>query len=154
MAAVQRTRVPPSAQGSGHIVNTASGAALAPRPGMTPYAMTKHAVVGLSVSLRAEAELHGVKVSAVCPGYIATNIQKNTRFVKLDGEKLMEKVPIKPLTADQCAKITLAGTRKNKAIIPVSRMVWLDWFLFRLSPGLSLRTARWRSKQFEAHRKH
>ena len=35
-------------QGHGHIVNTASGAGLAPPPFVTPYAMTKHAVVGLS----------------------------------------------------------------------------------------------------------
>jgi len=42
-------------QGSGHIVNTASLAGLLPSPGATPYAMAKHGVVGLSLSLRAEA---------------------------------------------------------------------------------------------------
>ena len=39
-------------QGYGHIVNTASLAGLLPFPFGVPYAMTKHAVVGLSVSLR------------------------------------------------------------------------------------------------------
>ena len=34
-------------QGSGHIVNTASMAGIAPTPGVTAYAMTKHGVVGL-----------------------------------------------------------------------------------------------------------
>src|SRR5437763_50829 len=38
-------------QGFGHIVNTASLAGLLPFPFGVPYAMTKHAVVGLSVSL-------------------------------------------------------------------------------------------------------
>src|SRR6185312_3626412 len=42
-------------QRSGHIVNTASVAGLIPAPGATAYAMTKHAVVGLSLSLRGEA---------------------------------------------------------------------------------------------------
>jgi len=39
-------------QGFGHIVNTASMAGLIPTPGCTGYAATKHAVVGLSESLR------------------------------------------------------------------------------------------------------
>jgi len=60
------------AQRSGHIVNTASLAGLLPAPGLTPYAMTKHAVVGLSLSLRAEAAAYGVRVTAVCPGFVDT----------------------------------------------------------------------------------
>ena len=42
-------------QRSGHIVNTASAAGLGPTPGFTAYAATKHAIVGLSTSLRGEA---------------------------------------------------------------------------------------------------
>src|SRR4029077_5666515 len=55
-----------------HIENTASLAGLVPAPLMAPYAMTKHAVVGLSLSLRAEAASHGVRVTAVCPGVVDT----------------------------------------------------------------------------------
>jgi NADP-dependent 3-hydroxy acid dehydrogenase YdfG len=47
-------------QGHGHIVNTASLAGLLPYPTNLPYATTKHAVVGLSLSLRAEAADLGV----------------------------------------------------------------------------------------------
>ncbi|HSG88643.1 MAG TPA: SDR family oxidoreductase [Pseudomonadales bacterium] len=67
------------AQGSGHIVNTASVAGLIPTPGFTAYGMTKHAVVGLSVSLRPEAERYGVKVSAVCPGVINSNMAETAQ---------------------------------------------------------------------------
>ena len=42
-------------QGHGHIVNTASAAGLIPSPATIAYAATKHAVVGLSLTLRAEA---------------------------------------------------------------------------------------------------
>ncbi len=59
-------------QGSGHIVNTASAAGLVPIPLLTPYAMSKHAVVGLSTSLRFEAANYGVRVSALCPSAIDT----------------------------------------------------------------------------------
>src|SRR6266851_10472536 len=61
-------------QGQGHIINTASMAGLVPSPGLTPYAMTKHAVVGLSLSLRVEAAAYGVRVTAVCPGVVETPI--------------------------------------------------------------------------------
>jgi NAD(P)-dependent dehydrogenase (short-subunit alcohol dehydrogenase family) len=52
----------------------ASLAGLLPSPGLTPYAMTRHAVVGLSLSLRAEAAGYGVGVTAVCPGVVDTPI--------------------------------------------------------------------------------
>lgn len=61
-------------QGFGHIVNTASMAGLGPAPLLTPYALTKHAVVGLSASLRVEAAPFGVRVSVLCPGVIETPI--------------------------------------------------------------------------------
>ncbi|MDG7001203.1 MAG: SDR family oxidoreductase, partial [Nitrososphaerota archaeon] len=42
-------------QGSGHIVNVASAAGLLPQPSNSPYSTSKHAIVGLSKSLRLEA---------------------------------------------------------------------------------------------------
>ncbi len=62
------------AAGRGHIVNTASAAGLAPPPLVAPYATTKAAVVGLSLALRPEAALHGVRVSVLCPGMVETPI--------------------------------------------------------------------------------
>ena len=50
----------------------ASMAGLAGLPLLTPYAMTKYAVVGLAQSLRPEAARHGVGVTAVCPGPVET----------------------------------------------------------------------------------
>ncbi|WP_167837528.1 SDR family NAD(P)-dependent oxidoreductase [Nocardia altamirensis] len=66
-------------QGYGHIVNTASSAGLIPLAFMGPYDMAKHAVVGLTVSLRAEAAAHGIKVTCVCPGPVNTNIVRNVK---------------------------------------------------------------------------
>ncbi len=61
-------------QGFGHLVNTASMAGLVAVPFLATYAMTKHAVVGLSKSMRIEAARHGVRVSALCPSAIRTPI--------------------------------------------------------------------------------
>ena len=58
----------------GHVVNTASMAAVLPRGGIGPYTAAKHGVLGLSDVLRAEFHAMGapVGVSVVMPGMIKT----------------------------------------------------------------------------------
>lgn len=56
----------------GHIVNIASIAGRSAFVGGTCYAATKHAVLGFSESLMLEVREHGVKVSVVMPGSVAT----------------------------------------------------------------------------------
>jgi NAD(P)-dependent dehydrogenase (short-subunit alcohol dehydrogenase family) len=66
----------------GHIVNTASMAALLPHPNLGGYAASKSAVLGLTLSLQTELEQMGntsIGVSALCPGYIATGITNAAR---------------------------------------------------------------------------
>jgi NAD(P)-dependent dehydrogenase (short-subunit alcohol dehydrogenase family)/pimeloyl-ACP methyl ester carboxylesterase len=65
----------------GQIVNTASAAAFAPAKDLAAYASTKAAVLMLSECLRAELHDHGIGVTAVCPGFIATNITRTSRYV-------------------------------------------------------------------------
>ena len=60
------------AQGHGHVVNVASLAGRFATPGASVYTATKHAVVALSESLFYEGESHGVLVTAVNPGLVAT----------------------------------------------------------------------------------
>jgi short-subunit dehydrogenase len=57
-------------RGSGHIVNVASVAGLAPTPFGSVYSATKHAVVGFTESLRWELEGSGVSTSVVCPYFV------------------------------------------------------------------------------------
>ncbi len=59
-----------------HIVNTASLAGIVPTPRNAPYSAAKHALVGLSASLKHELEMEQVpiKVTVVCPGYVRTGI--------------------------------------------------------------------------------
>ena len=59
-------------QGSGVIVNTASAAGLVGAPGMAPYVGSKHGVVGLTRTGALEASTYGVRVNAVCPGFLET----------------------------------------------------------------------------------
>ncbi len=125
-------------QGSGHIVNTASAAGLLPSPGTTAYAATKHAVVGLSLSLRAEAAPRGVGVSVVCPGFIDTPIQHAAKVIGPTRERLLAEFPFKMYSSDRLAAAVLRGVARNRAIIPFTPEMRFVWGLHRLSPALSL----------------
>lgn len=68
-------------QGMGHVINTASVAGIVGSPGMAPYAASKHAVIGLSESLKRDLELAGspVKVSVLCPSMTRTRMNESSR---------------------------------------------------------------------------
>ena len=104
-------------QGSGHIINTASGAGLAPLPMLTAYAMTKHAVVGLSTSLRAEAADFGVRVSVVCPGVINTSIFEHATGLGFDISALRRALPHVELPVDKAVKRILKGVDRNEGVM-------------------------------------
>jgi NAD(P)-dependent dehydrogenase (short-subunit alcohol dehydrogenase family) len=133
-------------QGFGHIVNTASMAGLIPSPAVVAYSTTKHAVVGLSKSLRAEAASVGVYVSVLCPGVIRTPILEGGRYGRMSTEippetmrELWEK--LRPMPADVFAYKAINAIAKNKAIIVVPLWWKLFWWINRLSPSLGITLA-------------
>jgi NAD(P)-dependent dehydrogenase (short-subunit alcohol dehydrogenase family) len=69
------------AQGEGHVLITASMAAVTATPFAAPYTMSKHAVLALAESLHLElkARSAGVGVSALCPELIRTGIGDSQR---------------------------------------------------------------------------
>ena len=74
-------------QGEGHIVNTASMAGLVALPGAAPYNVTKTGVVALSEGLYLELKATGspVRVSALCPGFVKTNLAKGQKWTERLG---------------------------------------------------------------------
>jgi NAD(P)-dependent dehydrogenase (short-subunit alcohol dehydrogenase family) len=112
-------------QGFGHIVNTASAGAFFPDPGNAPYCTAKHALIGLSLSLRLEGTDLGVRVSAACPGYVRTNIFENASVVNMPARAALHGrareqaagLPRRMMTADQAAQVILDGVARNKPVI-------------------------------------
>jgi NAD(P)-dependent dehydrogenase (short-subunit alcohol dehydrogenase family) len=132
-------------QGHGHIVNTASLAGLVPGPGLAPYAAAKHAVVGLSLSLRAEGAGRGVKVSAVCPGFVDTPLlgRVNPDLPQTEAganAAALARQLGKLYQADALAQDVLRGVERNTALIVAPRSARAAWRMTRYAPGLTMRS--------------
>lgn len=105
-------------QGSGHIVNTASSAGVMPVARSAAYSATKHAVVGLTTSLRAEARAHGIHASVVVPGLVDTAIFGNAHNLRdYDYQAAVDAVPLAKVTPERAAVEILRGVAKNRQFI-------------------------------------
>jgi short-subunit dehydrogenase len=124
-------------QGFGHIINTASLAGLIPGGLTSCYSASKHAVVGLSLTLRSEAKQYGIKVSALCPGMIRTDILNTTPKVTgyLNSPENRARTSKMKLPApDDVVKKIIRGVVRNKGIIVVPVKHKMYWWIHRIFP--------------------
>lgn len=102
--------------GGAIVVNSSvNGTRMFSNTGATAYSGTKAALIAITKMLALEFAEHKVRVNAVCPGAITTEIEDNTSREDLD--KIQEpvefpegKIPLtdgKPGTADQVADVVL-----------------------------------------------
>jgi NAD(P)-dependent dehydrogenase (short-subunit alcohol dehydrogenase family) len=93
-------------RGYGRIVNVASIAALRPRPNSIAYAASKAGMIGLTRSLAEAVAGDGVRVNAIAPGLIQTDILADVDSGVLD--ELVEATPMKRIgQPDDIAGVTL-----------------------------------------------
>ncbi|MEO6857535.1 MAG: SDR family oxidoreductase [Solirubrobacteraceae bacterium] len=132
----------------GHIVNMASAAAFMPSRSLPVYSATKAAVLMLTESLRAELVPFGIGVTAACPGVIATNITRATRYVgrsETDQRRLADHVTRlyerRNFTPERVAAEILEAIGEDRPVAVITPEAKLMRAVSRLSPRLARRLA-------------
>jgi len=136
--------------GGGHIVNTASAAALGSLAMQAPYCCTKYGVRALSESMRGEAALHGIGVSTICPGFVTTNIASTMKWcIKTEPSKkkqLMERsqrlLRWRNYPPDRVASAVRKAVERNSVVVTVGPEAHLLDIVNRLSRTISYRWLR------------
>ncbi len=98
-------------RGGGHILNVSSVAAFVPLPGFAVYAATKSFVKQFSLALSEELSRSGVRVAALCPGYV------RTPFLQKSG--LASHVQRFAMNPEKVVKIGLSRFHKGEKLIVV-----------------------------------
>lgn len=125
------------ARKSGHIVNIASMAGKIATVKSSGYAATKHAVLGMTNSLRQELRETGVRVSAINPGPVETPF-----FDRADPSGVyVDKVRWFMLKPEQVAKAIVTAVQNNKAETDLPRIAGFSTKMYQLFPRLLDRIA-------------
>ena len=121
-------------QGSGHILNTASAAAISCAPTMGGYNMTKAAVLAISETLYGELMDHGISVSCILPTYFRTNVIQYARGGETVKKATQVFIDRSGLEADEVAQEILTRAGKKELYIILPKDARKMWVLKRVAP--------------------
>jgi short-subunit dehydrogenase len=118
-----------------HILNVCSILGLVAIPKFTAYQTSKFGLVGFSESLRAEYTCRGLGVTALCPGFVRTNIYQ--AMLDGDGARPMRSPPRWFYASpEMVAARALKAIRRNQGVVTVTWLARFLWFVKRLAPRL------------------
>jgi short-subunit dehydrogenase len=126
----------------GAIINVASASAYLPSKSMVAYSTTKAAVLGFSESLRADFADEGIAVTAVCPGFVNTDIAKSTVYAGMsddEQERARDKADAayrrRNFTPEAVAEAIVKAIKTGPAVLPVAAESKIGYAMRRISPG-------------------
>lgn len=82
-------------QGGGAIVNTSSAGGLKGFPGASAYVSAKHGVIGLTKTAALEYATRGIRINAVCPGVVDTEM--TAQFTQDDPRTMEQLLDVEPV---------------------------------------------------------
>ena len=134
----------------GTIINVSSAAAFLPSKSMIAYGTTKAAVLAFSESLRADLADEGITVTAVCPGFVNTNIAKSTVYAGLSAdeqERARQKADAayrrRNYTPEATAKAIVKAVKTGPPVLPIAAESRVGYAMRRISPSLVRLLARY-----------
>jgi NAD(P)-dependent dehydrogenase (short-subunit alcohol dehydrogenase family)/pimeloyl-ACP methyl ester carboxylesterase len=134
----------------GTIINVSSAAAFLPSKSMIAYGTTKAAVLAFSESLRADLADEGITVTAVCPGFVNTNIAKSTVYAGMSAdqqERAREKADAayrrRNYTPEATAKAIVKAVKTGPPVLPIAAESRVGYAMRRISPSLLRLLARY-----------
>jgi NAD(P)-dependent dehydrogenase (short-subunit alcohol dehydrogenase family) len=132
----------------GHILNTASFAAMASAPAMAAYNVAKAGVLVLSETLYGELRRHGVGVTAICPMFFRTKLLEGWACGG-DAERLAAEFYTENagFTADDVADAAVRAMHRKRLYVVLGAKARWYWRLKRLAPQrfLNLMASRYSS---------
>jgi NAD(P)-dependent dehydrogenase (short-subunit alcohol dehydrogenase family) len=81
-------------RGEGSVINVASVAGVAGSPMLAPYGAAKAGLISLTKTLAVEWGASGVRVNALCPGWTATDLNRNLWTDPVAGPARVANVPL------------------------------------------------------------
>lgn len=128
----------------GHILNMSSYSLWMPFPGLSLYSASKAYLRAFSVSFAKEVREHGIRVTAVCPAGVATDLYGLTPRWQRIGLRLGVLI-----SADACARRGLRGLwRGRRTVVPDWwNRIWIP--LCKLLPMWVIRPLRRYTMQFQ-----
>ena len=128
----------------GHILNMSSYSLWMPFPGLSLYSASKAYLRAFSVAFAKEVREHGIRVTAVCPAGVATDLYGLTPRWQRIGLRLGVLI-----SADACARRGLRGLwRGRRTIVPDWwNRIWIP--LCKLLPMWAIRPLRRYTMQFQ-----
>lgn len=123
------------ARREGHVLNVCSMFGLLAMPKLTAYCTSKYAMVGFSEALRVEYGREGLGVTALCPGFVATNLFASAP-VPDNGKG--PKIPprIFCTTPEKIARTAVRAIRRNRRLVVVEPFAKVLTTVKRFTPSV------------------
>lgn len=118
-----------------HVLNVCSMFGLLAMPKLTAYCTSKYAMVGFSEALRVEYGREGLGVTALCPGFVATNLFASAPTLENGkGPKIPPRIFC--TTPEKIARTAVKAIRRNRRLAVVEPFAKVLTTVKRFTPGV------------------
>ncbi|MDF0531652.1 SDR family NAD(P)-dependent oxidoreductase [Tsukamurella sp. 8F] len=138
-------------RGSGGVIlNVASASAFLPSKAMVAYSTTKSAVLGFTESVRADLADHRIRVSAVCPGFVNTDIATSTVYAGASAteqersrQRAARAYSLRNYPPERAARVIVDSIGANRPVVLVGAESRLGYLAWHVAPAVVRLIARY-----------